>query len=101
MSDFDFSDRTKKQFASIEDLPKFDIGGYESPITMIMDQMRIHQEGEIFTAVQNIGVHVDKEELIKALAYDRNQYEKGLKDGYARGYEQAKKDIAKALGGYE
>lgn len=35
---------------------------------------------EINTA---IGFNIDKEELIKALAYDRNQYEKGYQDGKA------------------
>ena len=99
MSNFDLSDRTKEQLAAFGDLPKFDLGGYNSPITMIVDQMRVQQEGEVFKVVQNVGVTVDKDELLKALAYDRDQYEKGLKDGYARGYEQAKKDIAKALGG--
>ena len=99
MSNFDLSDRTKEQLAALGDLPKFDLGGYKSPITMIVDQMRVKQEGEVFTAVQNVGISVDKDELLKALAYDRDQYEKGLKDGYARGYEQAQKDIARALSG--
>ena len=30
---------------------------------------------------QLVGVYVDKEELIKALQYYRNQYEKGYSDG--------------------
>lgn len=84
MSDFDFSDRTKKQFASFEDLPKFDLGGYNSPITMFVDQMRVQQEGEVFKAVQHVGVTVDKDELLKALAYDREQYEKGYRDAQSK-----------------
>ena len=32
-----------------------------------------------------IGVNVDKEELEKALRYDRHQYSKGYKDGYEDG----------------
>lgn len=55
---------------------------YESPIDVIHCEMQMQLEGEIFKAVQKVGVHVDKEELIKALAYDRNQYEKGYADGY-------------------
>ena len=31
-------------------------------------------------AVQRVGVTVDKEELIKALRYDRRQYENGYRD---------------------
>ena len=42
--------------------------------------MRNQIEGEIYKAVMNVGVNVDKEELIKALQYDRGQYQKGYKD---------------------
>lgn len=55
---------------------------YNSPIEMIIGNMQIQHEGEIFRAVQNIGVNVDKYELLKALRYDREQYDKGYKDGY-------------------
>ena len=37
-------------------------------------------EGEVMKAVQKFCVDVDKEELIKALQYDRNQYKKGYAD---------------------
>lgn len=43
-------------------------------------------EGEIFRAVQDVGVTVERDELIKALKYDREQYEKGYRDG-SLGYE--------------
>lgn len=38
-------------------------------------------DGEILKAVQNVGVDVSKDELIKALKYDRGQYQKGYEDG--------------------
>ena len=57
---------------------------YDSPITLMVDQMRMEvekrQEAEVIKAVQNCGVYVDKCELIKALAYDRDQYSKGYHD---------------------
>lgn len=53
---------------------------YQSPIEVIQTQMRNQIEGEIFKAVINVGVNVDKEELLKALQYDREQYQKGYKD---------------------
>lgn len=56
---------------------------YESPINQILGELQMHLEGETLKAVQNVGIDVDKEELIKALQYDRGQYEKGYKDGYA------------------
>ena len=53
---------------------------YESPITIIQDQMRMQMEDSIYKAVQYFNVDVNKEELIKALAYDRDQYRKGYSD---------------------
>lgn len=53
---------------------------YQSPIEMIQGEMRMYMDGEILKAVQNVGVNVDKDELLKALAYDRDQYNKGFHD---------------------
>lgn len=57
---------------------------YESPIEMIMEDIQTQivkqQENDIYQAVQRYGIVVDKEELIKALQYDREQYTKGYKD---------------------
>ena len=38
-------------------------------------------EKAILRAVLRVGIEVNKEELIKALAYDRDQYQKGYCDG--------------------
>lgn len=51
---------------------------YKSPIEMITEEMNIYHDGEIVRAVQKYDINVDKEELIKALRYDREQYEKGF-----------------------
>ena len=61
---------------------------YESPIK-VYEAMKLAKENEIYNAIQKIGVTVDKEELIKALAYDREQYAKGFDDGYEAGKENA------------
>lgn len=53
---------------------------YQSPIEVIQTEMRNQIEGNIYQAVMNVGVNVDKEELLKALQYDREQYQKGYKD---------------------
>lgn len=70
---------------------------YKSPIDTIVSELRIVQEkrleDDILSAVQEIGIVVDKEQLLKALQYDRNQYEKGYKDGHDDGYADAKKWI--------
>lgn len=56
-------------------------GGYKSPIEIIMGQMRTEVDDGIYKAIQGYGVNVDKEELIRALQFDRGQYEKGYADG--------------------
>ena len=57
---------------------------YKSPIETIWSDIE-HDYGERFdqmvlTAVQSVGIRVNKEELAKALAYDREQYRKGWED---------------------
>lgn len=57
---------------------------YRSPIEIIVSDMYTEmvrkQEEAVNQAVLKYDVVVDKEELIKALQYDRHQYEKGLAD---------------------
>lgn len=58
---------------------------YKSPIETIygelQTQMVQEDENMVMKAVRKVGVNVDKESLIKALQYDRNQYTKGYEDG--------------------
>ena len=58
---------------------------YKSPIELvtsnIMTEIAKKQDEQIMRAIQSVGVNVDKEELIKALNYDRQQYDKGYRDG--------------------
>ena len=53
---------------------------YQSPIEVFQTQMQSQIVGEIYKAVMKVGVNVDKDELLKALQYDRNQYQKGYAD---------------------
>ena len=70
-----------------------DILGYESPIKIVIGQMRMEQENNIYRAIQEYGVDVDKDELVKALHYDRNQYEKGYVNGYNRRTSEVAEEI--------
>lgn len=58
---------------------------YESPIDIliadIQHQIAEQQDEQIYKAVVSVGINVDKEELIRALQYDRQQYELGYADG--------------------
>lgn len=53
---------------------------YQSPVDIIMSRMQTKIEEEVYSAVQRIGIDVDKNELLKALQYDRGQYQKGYED---------------------
>ena len=54
---------------------------YESPIQVLTTQMNIEYENGVFKCVQNYLPIVDKDELVKALQCDREQYDKGYIDG--------------------
>ena len=53
---------------------------YKSPIDLIISQAETEMENEIVKVVQRMGINVDKGELMRALAYDRNQYVRGYYD---------------------
>jgi len=59
---------------------------YESPIIRIQNELFAEvvkkEEDQMMCEVrQTIGYQIDKAELIKALNYDRDQYDKGYQDG--------------------
>ena len=60
---------------------------YKSPIELLVDniqhQIEEQQDEKIYKAVLHYIPNVDKAELIRALQYDRNQYEEGYMDGKA------------------
>ena len=56
----------------------------------ISDAIQTELEGTIVRGCIEVGVHVDRDELLKALAYDRMQYEKGYADAMAECKEQIK-----------
>lgn len=56
---------------------------YSSPIEIIYSDVQHRFEDGLFKAIQKVDIKVNKDELLKALAYDRNQYEKGYADAVA------------------
>lgn len=56
---------------------------YKSPIEVIYEDLQYQIEEGIYKAVRKVNINVDREELIKALAYDRGQYDKGYEDAKA------------------
>lgn len=72
---------------------------YEAPIKLIMEDIQHkiieQQTDDVYKAVVSMGIEVDKDELIKALQYDRGQYDKGYADGvYAGGNKPANESAA-------
>lgn len=71
-----------------EDYEKYMNIGYESPIQKITSELRTEMEQKeeqcLIKTVQDVGFVVDKEELYKALKYDREQYEQGYNDMYKK-----------------
>ncbi len=77
---------------------------YESPITVytqlndVLEEVHKKQEEYVYNYLFEIGVNVDKEELIKALRYDRCQYEKGYRDGINKFAEIFKQETRGLMG---
>ena len=71
---------------------------YNSPIEKIYGELQTQmvQEDEkmVMKAIRKVGVNVDKGELVKALQYDRNQYEKGYEDGKNEVVDKIRAEIA-------
>ena len=58
---------------------------WESPVTItreIAKQIAGETDNYIMSEIYKTGVVVNKEELIKAIKYDRDQYNKGYCDGF-------------------
>lgn len=55
---------------------------YESVIQQFFGEIATEMDNNVVKAVQEVGIYVDKDELIRALRYDRDQYHKGFNDGY-------------------
>lgn len=60
---------------------------YESPIKIMYGTAQSSIENDVFKAILSYDIQVDKDELIRALTYDRQQYEKGYAEGTADALE--------------
>ena len=85
----------KKCFPNINSM-----NGYESPVTLfeipITDITKKFDEDTdqwVMECIQKTGISINKEELIKAIQYDRDQYSKGYKNGYDAGYKAAMEGV--------
>lgn len=69
---------------------------WQSPINIytvadeMAEQFNKDTSEYIMKVVRRVAVDVDEKELLSALRYDRNQYEKGYKDGYREAIEKVR-----------
>ena len=76
------------------DMPNINtLDGWESPVTIVteslhkaMTKFNKVMDNKTMEAIVKVGIDVDKDELIKAMQYDRDQYSKGYTNGYNAGY---------------
>ncbi len=70
---------------------------YESPIEILEGVtnhvMRETEDGIVCEVRKQLGVNIDKEELAKALKYDRGSYDKGYNDGQFAALSAIKTEI--------
>lgn len=68
---------------------------YESPIEAMIAEASNSFDDGVFRAVLRTDIEVNKEELLKALQYDRGQYDKGYAVGVKEFARRLKKPISK------
>jgi len=72
----------QKHFTDCSSFPKVDFTKFDFPIKIIEGPMDMHVEKEVFSAIRRVGVYVDKDELLRAIRHERDQYANGYFDGY-------------------
>lgn len=68
----------------------YEYPSYMETVNQINDAMNVQKEEHILNVIrQNIDIKIDRTELLKALQYDRDQYNKGYQDGYNTGKSES------------
>ena len=79
------------------------VEGYKSPIDLyikkVAQEITTRRENEIVAQItEYTGLDIDKNELVRALAYDRDQYNKGFRAGYERALFDISCQLGQAVG---
>lgn len=61
---------------------------YKSPIELLTAEIQAKLENGVVDLLKHIDINVDKDELIRALRYDRKQYDNGFSDGRLAGLDE-------------
>ena len=102
MEEFDYSEQTKQFFNSKTFTNYNPYEDYDSPISIVYQDIysKIAEqiENDCVEVVQHYGFKVNKEELFKALKYDRNQYIRGYNHGFEKGFAEATQQLIRPTG---
>lgn len=63
-----------------------ELNGYAPPVSLKLDDFQYAICDDVVQAIAKAGIQVNKEELLKALKYDRGQYKAGYDAGFADGF---------------
>lgn len=63
-----------------------ELNGYTPPASLNLSDFQDAIEDAVVQAIIKIGIRVNREELLKALKYDRRQYKAGYDAGFADGF---------------
>lgn len=63
-----------------------ELNGYAPPASLNLNDFQYAIDDAIVQAIVKIGIKVNREELLKALKYDRGQYKAGYDAGFADGF---------------
>lgn len=70
---------------------------YDSPIELFTAEIQAKLEDGVVDLLKHIDIDVDKDELLRALKYDRDQYHKGFSDGKRAGYAERDEEIVRCV----
>lgn len=63
-----------------------ELNGYSPPVSLNLSDFQYAIGDSVVKAIAKAGIQVNQEELLKALQYDRDQYQKGYDAGFSAGF---------------
>lgn len=91
-----FPEQLSKEKPSREEIETIFYENYKSPVELIysdVEQKILEEEDKFIMSQIHLAVNVNKDELIKAINYDRDSYKKGANDGFSYGYKKRDEEI--------
>ena len=94
MSEFVFPKFKYKPLTQEQLLQEVSELSYQPVINILQGNLREQVEGDVIHIIQSYGIDIDKDELVKALKYDRDQYRKGFAHGSKLKTDTIEREVA-------